>query len=214
MFDTFRMLGNEDLNEIMEYYSFCKFRDGSASGDNNKLKKYNLELSDTQENEARLHDLTESAIRNCTEFGYVYTPKCWNSPSFLKYEEGMHYAYHNDYYHMNGVRTDFSVSCFLNSPEEYEGGELVLHVGTHEVSYKLDPGMCVIYPTGTLHKVNPVISGERKVMVFWVQSLINDSRIRSSVIDISKIVINHRNTIQPIVSDFEKVRYNLIREFS
>lgn len=214
MFHICRMLSDEDLSTISDYYGFCKFRDGSSSGDSDRSKKYNLELFDSQENEVALHNLTENAIRNCREFGYIYTPKCWNAPMFLKYEKDMHYAYHNDYYQMNGVRTDFSVSCFLNSPDEYEGGELVLHVGTNEIEYKLDPGMCVIYPTGTLHKVNPVISGERRVMVFWMQSTVNDSRARSSVIEMGKMVLSNYDAVKPIIADLEKVRYNLIREFS
>jgi PKHD-type hydroxylase len=83
----------------------------------------------------------------------------------------------------DGVRTDFSSTIFLNSPDEYEGGELVLTVGNQELSYKLDAGKCIIYPTGLLHKVTPVISGKRKVCVFWTESCIDDSEVRSIMAD-------------------------------
>ena len=68
-------------------------------------------------------------------------------PRFLRYREGTYYAFHNDFYQINELRTDYSISIFLNSPDEYEGGELVFRQGNMDTEHKLEPGQALIYPT-------------------------------------------------------------------
>src|SRR3546814_2176809 len=77
------------------------------------------------------------------------------------------------------MRTDISCTLFLCEPDEYDGGELVIHdtYGEHEV--KLPAGDLVIYPSSSLHRVEPVTRGARLASFFWVQSLIrNDAQRR------------------------------------
>ena len=49
---------------------------------------------------------------------------------------------------------------------------------THEVKYKLEAGKAIIYPTGVRHRVDKVTSGERHVCVFWIESALQDTRMR------------------------------------
>ena len=65
------------------------------------------------------------------------------------------------------VRTDVSTTVFFSEPEEYEGGELVVvdTYGTHEV--KLPAGDLILYPSTSLHRVEPVTRGERVCSFFW-----------------------------------------------
>src|SRR3546814_930896 len=77
------------------------------------------------------------------------------------------------------MRTDISCTLLLCEPDEYDGGELVIHdtYGEHEV--KLPAGDLVIYPSSSLHRVEPVTRGARLASFFWVQSLIrNDAQRR------------------------------------
>ena len=56
----------------------------------------------------------------------------------------------------------------LSDPSEYEGGDLLLHLG-HEPTYipkKL--GYAVFFPSHTLHEVTPVTSGVRQTLVGWI----------------------------------------------
>lgn len=104
---------------------------------------------------------------------------------FSKYPEGAYYNKHVDSQKMGKtLRTDYSVTLFINDPSEYEGGELCIDVGTHEVKYKLDAGKAIIYPTGVEHRVNTVSSGERHVCVFWIESAMQDVRMRKIYRDV------------------------------
>ena len=60
----------------------------------------------------------------------------------------------------------------FTEPDEYEGGEMVIEdtFGTHEV--KLPAGDLILYPSTSLHRVEPVTSGVRMVSFMWVQSMI------------------------------------------
>ncbi|HEY9103362.1 Fe2+-dependent dioxygenase [Chitinimonas sp.] len=100
-------------------------------------------------------------------------------PLFNRYEGGEHYGLHVDGSVRNlpqggRLRTDLSCTLFLCEPEDYDGGELVVvdTYGTHEV--KLPAGDMVLYPSTSLHKVEPVTRGARVCSFFWVQSMVRD----------------------------------------
>src|SRR3546814_15623345 len=63
------------------------------------------------------------------------------------------------------MRTDISCTLFLCEPDEYDGGELVIHdtYGEHEV--KLPTGDLDIYPSTSLHRVEPVTRVARLAMI-------------------------------------------------
>lgn len=56
----------------------------------------------------------------------------------------------------------------LSDPDNYEGGELILHTSEDPVVVDKKRGMIVIFPSYTLHEVTPVTSGERYSLVNWV----------------------------------------------
>lgn len=77
------------------------------------------------------------------------------------------------------LRTDVSSTLFLCDLEDYDGGELVVEdtYGTHEV--KLPAGDLILYPSTSLHRVEPVTRGERVCSFFWTQSMVRDTAKRS-----------------------------------
>src|SRR5690606_3612863 len=78
----------------------------------------------------------------------------------------------------NHVRSDVSFTIFLSDPDSYEGGELAFEHGSGEMALKLPARSAICYPTGQLHRVRPVESGERIAIVGWVQSLVREPAMR------------------------------------
>jgi len=102
----------------------------------------------------------------------------------------MHYGRHLDDALMdqpNALRTDVSVTVFLNEPDCYEGGELLMHSPYGEVEIKLPAGHVVVYPSTTLHQVNEVTQGERLVAVTWAESHVREAEKREILFDLDAI---------------------------
>lgn len=110
-------------------------------------------------------------------------------PLLSRYVAGEHYGTHVDDAIMgrdHPLRTDLSVTLFLNDPETYDGGELILETLAGEDSGKFSPGDAVIYPSTFLHRVTPVTRGERRVAVTWVQSRVRDASQREILFDLDR----------------------------
>ena len=80
-------------------------------------------------------------------------------------------------------RTDVSMTVFLSDESEYEGGELNISTEYGQEKVKLPAGHAVFYPSGSLHQVEEVTSGERLVAVAWAQSMIRDPKHREILYD-------------------------------
>jgi PKHD-type hydroxylase len=53
-----------------------------------------------------------------------------------------------------------------------------------EQAYKLEAGSVIVYPSSTLHRVEPVTEGVRLVAVAWVQSLVREPSEREILFDL------------------------------
>lgn len=143
-------------------------------------------------------------------------------PMFNRYAVGNTYRNHVD----NAIqmdrrtgtrmRTDVSVTVFLSEPEDYEGGELVVEdtYGSHEV--KLPAGDAIVYPSSSLHRVEPVTAGARVASFLWVQSLVSDAWQRSMLFDLDMTLLKLRSQLgntEEIVA-LTGHYHNLIRQWA
>lgn len=125
-------------------------------------------------------------------------PVRWSLPIFARYGPGRHYGMHTDnavVHDENGwpVRTDISFTLFLSEPDSYGGGALFLEDSVGNREFRPRAGSAVFYPTGQLHGVTPVTSGERLVCIGWIQSLIRRADQRELLFDMEQV----RNQIGP-----------------
>jgi PKHD-type hydroxylase len=109
------------------------------------------------------------------------------------YTPGLFYGDHTDNAIMGRqgdkpLRSDLSVTVFLSDQADYDGGELIIDSDLRPTSWKLPAGDAVIYPSFSLHRVDPVRRGERRVSVSWIQSQIRLPQQRQALIDIAQVL--------------------------
>ena len=174
-----RVLKPEQLENVRRTLARAEFVDGKLSaGKMASAVKNNEELKAT----AQLMELLNSEVMGSLVLHPDYQagalPQRVASPFYARYTPGMHYGDHVDDPVMGGegqlYRSDIAITVFLNDPDEYEGGELVINSSFGQNKVKFAAGDAVMYPASSLHHVAEVTKGERLVAVTWVQSMVRD----------------------------------------
>ncbi|AFZ45367.1 2OG-Fe(II) oxygenase [Halothece sp. PCC 7418] len=184
-----QVLTSEELESIHDSLAKATFVDGKlTAGWHAKLVKENQQLSRKDAVAKSVKETVTQGLHRSQLFRMAVKPKNIRSPLISRYEEGMSYGTHVDNALMGQgndlMRSDVSFTLFLNSPEDYDGGELVIETSQGEQSFKLNAGAMITYPSTTLHRVEPVTKGVRLVAVSWVQSLIRDPNEREILFDL------------------------------
>jgi PKHD-type hydroxylase len=143
-------------------------------------------------------------------------------PLFNRYDGGHAFGNHVDNsirrIPMTGeqIRTDLSVTLFLSSPEEYDGGELIIddNYGAHSV--KLPAGHMVLYPSTSLHRVLPVTRGSRVSSFFWLQSMIRHDAHRTLLLNLDVAIqkVGMDMEQHPSLVELTGIYHNLLREWA
>jgi len=185
-----RALGAAEISEIRARLDKASFVDGriTASGAAAAVKN-NLQIQPDSQLRKDLLQITQRAIGTNARLSALAFPKMMAPMTFARYEPGMEYGAHVDAPFLNNgqIRADISMTLFLNPPEEYEGGELVIDQSGNEIKIKLPAGDAFVYPTTYLHRVAPVTEGVRLVAVTWIQSFIPDERHRAIVVQLNEV---------------------------
>jgi PKHD-type hydroxylase len=69
---------------------------------------------------------------------------------------------------LDGTVRKLSLTIQLSSPEDYEGGELVLQLGKEPDIMPKELGKMIVFPSYVLHEVRPVTKGTRYSLVAWI----------------------------------------------
>jgi PKHD-type hydroxylase len=86
---------------------------------------------------------------------------------FTKYEAPSDfYGLHSDRSPKSHIRK-LSMTIQLSDPNEYEGGDLHLQIGSEPSIISKDQGKIVCFPSYILHEVKPVTKGTRYSLVAW-----------------------------------------------
>jgi PKHD-type hydroxylase len=217
------VLNREQLARARELLHHDIWIDGKVTaGHQSSRSKNNLQLPEDHPVAKQLGELVLEALGRSPLFVAGALPLKVFPPLFNKYEGGQSFGTHvdNAIRQVPGtpyqVRTDLSATLFISSPEEYDGGELVIEdtYGTHSV--KLPAGHMILYPSTSLHMVRPVTRGARIASFFWIQSMVKDDGLRTLLFDldlaiqrINKDVPEHPSTVQ-----LTGVYHNLLRRFA
>ena len=173
------VLNKEELAVANDLLSRGSFEDGKLSAGQEAVRvKNNLELSGQDDLITPLNNLVMGKLIQHPVYLAAALPLKIAAPYYAKYSQGMSYGSHVDDPVMGPVgqryRSDLSITVFLNEPDDYDGGELVIQTSFGEQTTKLKAGDAVMYPSSSTHRVAEVTKGERIVAVTWLQSMVRD----------------------------------------
>jgi PKHD-type hydroxylase len=218
------VLQPEDLAHIRSVLETTDWIDGrTTAGDQAAKVKHNLQVPVESLIAQELGQIVLRALGSNPTFMTAALPLRVLPPMFNRYDAGMTFGAHVDgaVRAIPGtgqrMRTDVSSTLFLTPPEDYDGGELVVHdtYGTHSV--KLPAGHMVVYPATSMHSVTPVTRGSRWASFFWTQSMVKDDWRRHMLYDLDLSIMSVRSRLpddDAAVVGLAAHYHNLIRHWS
>lgn len=189
MYKVMPVLTDDEVEECRRIAASATFAHGRITNPNNPAKDNEQlhEPSAYQQSAQLLH----RALMRSDEFRDFAFPVSMAPPMITRYQPGHHYGAHTDaaYLTLPGgtLRSDLSCTIFLNDPDTYEGGALYIQLGDAEIRFKLPPGFAIVYPSDTLHQVEPVTSGDRLVAITFVQSRLPDPFKRNLLYNLNEV---------------------------
>ena len=183
------VLDPSQLDTVRKLLVNASFVDGKLSaGEAARRVKQNQELDKRAQQVDLLNNIVMRNLVQHPVYRGGALPLHVAAPLYARYTPGMTYGDHLDDPIMgtDGMlyRSDIAITVFLNEPEKYDGGELVIRTAFGENRVKLPAGDAVMYPSSSLHRVDPVTRGERLVAVTWVQSLVRDPARRELLFEL------------------------------
>lgn len=189
------VLTREQVAAIRSAIDAADWVDGRATaGSQGARVKRNRQLPEDSPVALEQGRIIEQALAANALYFSAALPARTMSPLFNRYADSETYGLHVDgaARRLSGaqqwMRTDVSCTLFLCDPEDYDGGELVVvdTYGTHEV--KLPAGDLILYPSTSLHRVEPVTRGERVCSFFWAQSMVRDDTRRAMLFEMDQTI--------------------------
>tara|TARA_Y100000815_G_scaffold258801_1_gene268567 strand:+ start:309 stop:986 length:678 start_codon:yes stop_codon:yes gene_type:complete len=195
-----RILDAAQVAEIRQRLDASDWTDGRETvGPQGAQVKRNHQLADASPLKAELGQIILGALERSPLFFAAALPLRILPPRFNRYTGGGQYGFHVDGSVMrladgSHLRSDVSCTVFLNDPDEYDGGELIIAdtYGEHEVT--LPAGDALVYPSSSLHRVAPVTQGARIASFFWIQSMVRDDSQRRMLFEMD-------TSIQKLIAD-------------
>jgi PKHD-type hydroxylase len=195
------ILAPQQIRECRSLLDKADWIDGLATaGYQGATVKNNVQLAENSPLAQQLGDLILATLERHPLFISATLPARVYPPMFNRYAEGAYFGSHVD----NAIRllpgsgmklrTDISATLFLSEPDEYDGGELLIENTSGTQSIKLPAGHMVVYPSTSLHRVEPIRRGVRVASFFWIQSMVRDAAQRALLFDTDAAIQRLRQT--------------------
>lgn len=219
-----RLLGADEVARLRAAIDTAEWVSGNVtSGPQAAQVKNNRQLPEGSEAAERGGRIILSALARNPLFIAAALPLRIYPPMFNSYAGGQTYGMHVD----NAVRiragtdwrvrSDLSMTVFLEEPENYDGGELAIETAFGAQTVKLPAGDAVLYPSSSLHRVEPVVRGRRVASFFWIQSMVRDDGARASLFDLDQSIQTLAATVgqdDPSIVRLTGVYHNLLRRWA
>jgi PKHD-type hydroxylase len=212
------VLRPEEVAHLVELAQRVRFVDGRATNPDSSVKQ-NLQVPQNDPAAGEPGLVIRDALFRHPEIRAFALPKQMARPTMARYEPGMTYGWHVDealFPSSPPMRSDLSCTVWLTAPDSYDGGELTIQLGEQQLSWKGAAGDAILYPSTTIHQVQPVTRGVRLVGITWIQSWIADGHRRELLLQLDEargLELAQRKDPRMIVL-LESVRTNLFRMWS
>jgi PKHD-type hydroxylase len=212
------LLKPAEVKAIVDALEKSEFVDGrSSAGRKARQVKKNQHLVQGSQRSRDLAVVVLKAIDGNADISKIALPNRVAPILFNRYEPGMEYGFHMDMAIQQSkagpFRTDISMTLFLSDPRSYQGGELEVDTDLGEQEIKLAAGDALLYPSTSLHRVKPVLSGTRLAAVTWFQSLVGDPARRQILYEVQNVrdwmLKNRPNSVED--NTLAKIHGNLLR---
>ncbi len=208
-----KLLSSAEAAAVRSVAATLDFADGAATaGRHARAVKANAQAVASPGLDA-IRTKAAAALEASALFRAAARPRQITPLILSRYREGQTYGTHVDDAMMGALRTDISFTLFLSEPDSYDGGALVIEDTFEPRAVRLNAGDLFLYPSTTLHRVEPVTRGERLALVGWVQSLIRDPGQREILFDLDRSVaaVHAAEGGSDLFHTLAKTRSNLLR---
>ena len=179
-----------EVRSILEIAGQTKFVDGRLTNPHNTTKN-NVIADATDPAAQKASQIALTALHRSEQAKNFVIPQRMAIPTLCRYDVGMDYGAHVDTAFLPSgqlpLRCDVSCTIFISDPASYEGGELVIYMGSEILRVKGKPGQAILYPSTTVHQVAPVTSGARLVMITFIESQIPDQMQRDLLYTLGEV---------------------------
>lgn len=195
------ILSPQDIRKVLDLIANAPEGEGwinglATSGKQSAQVKNNQQTPEGGRVTAQAREIIISAISKSAEFMTAALPRRVYPPNFNRYTgETNTFGAHIDNALRNVpgtggfLRTDLSCTLFLSDPAGYDGGELVINSPGGDLAYKLPAGSLLLYPSTTVHRVNPVTRGERISSFFWIESMVSSNEQRQMIYELDMTIM-------------------------
>ena len=214
------VLGPQELTIVKDLFAKANFVDGKLSaGKVAAGVKNNREVASEDPTIEMLNKVVMGNLLRHPIYQRAALPLHIASPFYACYEADMEYGEHIDDPVMGQqqrYRSDLALTIFMNDPDEYQGGELVIQTEYGEQQIKYAAGDAVLYPATTRHRVEKITQGKRLVAVSWIQSLIKDNEQRNLLYQLScaREKLLRKQSNEEHTKQVDHVYINLVRRWS
>lgn len=210
------ILNRQDLARLQSDVSTLSFVSGKATaGGAAKQVKNNLQATGPEAD--AIIAFVRQKLDDHAIFKAAAQPRAFGPMLVSRYDAGQEYGLHVDNAFMGNVRADVSFTLFLSDESSYEGGALRLELPAGSQAIRLPAGSLVLYPSTSLHRVEPITRGQRLAIVGWVESRVLHTEAREALFDLANV----RATLEGMAGvdaltrlTLQKVQANLIRLLS
>jgi PKHD-type hydroxylase len=214
MYRVLQLLTADEVKTCRRIAATAPFVDGRITNPHNKAKQ-NQQLHEPKAYQES-SQLLMRAFGRSEEFRECAFPVMIAPPLITRYHPGMQYGLHGDaaFIQLPGatIRSDLSCTIFLNDPDSYEGGSLRIRLGDSDLRFKLKAGEAIVYPSDTLHEVEPVTKGERLVAITFIQSRVPDPTRRNLLFELNEVAaLEGLKMEQESFSRLQLIQANLLR---